>query len=198
MTEKTEKTEKAEKAEKAEKNERADGVGARHAGPPSTSRRSVVVVDLDGTIADASRRENQFLKGAKKDWDGFFRNMENDPPIRPVLDHVLHLGHKHDIVILTGRPDRYRAVTEQWLRRQGVTYEALLMRRSGDTRPDFVAKEALLDELGSRKIVLALDDRGPVCDAYRKRGIRCVQVASDAANQLVNETYRLMEEEAKR
>ena len=43
--------------------------------------RPVVVVDMDGTIADASRREAKFLRRKKKDWPGFFREMENDPPI---------------------------------------------------------------------------------------------------------------------
>ena len=31
----------------------------------------IVIFDLDGVISDASHRQH-FLKGAEKDWDGFF------------------------------------------------------------------------------------------------------------------------------
>ena len=98
------------------------------------------------------------------------------------------------VVVLTGRPEKYRPQSERWLKKQGVKYVQLLMRRSGDQRPDFEAKAGLLDELiaGGRQVVLALDDRGPVCDAYRARGVKVVQIESTAENQLVNETYTLM------
>jgi hypothetical protein len=155
--------------------------------------RPIILVDMDGTLADATRRERQYLLRAKKDWPGFFRGMENDPPIREILDHVLKLQQTHDVVILTGRPEKYKPQTEQWLKKHKVDYQKVLMRRTGDTRPDFVAKPALLDELKGRKIVLALDDREPVCDAYRERGIRCFVVDSSKENQLINEFYQTEE-----
>jgi FMN phosphatase YigB (HAD superfamily) len=161
-----------------------------HARKSDGADRGVVIVDMDGTIADASRREAKFLKRTKKDWPGFFRDMEHDPPIDGVLSHVHEMQELHEIVILTGRPEKYRPQTERWLKKHKVKYATLLMRRHGDKRPDYEAKAALLDELKGRKIILALDDRGPVCAAYRKRGIQCIQVASDEMNQLVNETYR--------
>jgi hypothetical protein len=120
--------------------------------------------------------------------------MENDPPIAPVLEHVKKLSKRYDLVILTGRPEKYRPQTESWLAKHQVAYTDLLMRRHGDKRPDYEAKEALLSKLDGRKIVLALDDRRPVCEAYRKHGIRVIEIASDVENQLVNETYRLMAE----
>lgn len=157
------------------------------------SSRPIVLVDMDGTVADATRRERQYLKQEKKDWPGFFRGMENDPPIREILDHVLKLQETHDIVILTGRPEKYKPQTERWLKKHGVQYKKVLMRRTGDTRPDFVAKPALLDELKGRKIVLAIDDREPVCAAYQERGIRCFVVKSSSENQLINEFYQTEE-----
>jgi hypothetical protein len=160
------------------------------------SARPIVLVDMDGTVADATRRERQYLKRPKKNWPGFFREMEKDPPIQSVLDHVLKLQETHDIVILTGRPEKYKPQTEKWLKKHGVDYKKILMRRTGDTRPDFVAKPALLDELEGRKIVLALDDREPVCEAYRERGIRCFVVSSNAENQLINEFYQSEEAQA--
>jgi hypothetical protein len=150
---------------------------------------------MDGTIADASRREAKFLKGKKKNWPGFFKDMEKDPPIKDVLDRVLELAETHDIVILTGRPDRYRPQTESWLKKYKVPALEVLMRRRGDTRRDFDSKSELMKELlGRRNVVLALDDREPVVDLYRKLGVNAVLIESDSMNQLVNETYRLMAE----
>jgi hypothetical protein len=164
--------------------------------PPRKSngkQRPVVVVDMDGTIADASRREAKFLKGKKKDWPGFFRNMENDPPVKEVLDRVHELSKTHDIVILTGRPDKYRQQTESWLKKHKVPAIEVLMRRAGDTRRDFESKPELMKELASRRnVILALDDREPVCELYRELGVNTVLIESNSLNQLVNETYRLM------
>lgn len=164
--------------------------------PPRKSngkQRPVVVVDMDGTIADASRREARFLRRKKKDWPGFFRDMENDPPIQEVLHRVLELSKTHDIVILTGRPEKYRPQTESWLKRYQVPAKIVLMRRQGDTRPDYEAKSELMRGLiEARNIVLALDDREPVCDRYRQLGVNTVLIASDRLNQVVNDTYRLM------
>lgn len=155
--------------------------------------RPTVVVDMDGTIADASRREAKFLRRKKKDWPGFFRDMENDPPIKEVLERVLELSETHDIVILTGRPDRYRPQTEAWLKRHKVPALSVLMRRQGDSRPDYEAKSELMRELlETRDVVMALDDREPVCESYRALGVNAVLIESNRLNQVVNETYRLM------
>lgn len=145
---------------------------------------------MDGTIADATRREREFLLQPIKDWPGFFRDMENDPPIQPVLDHVHKLAKTHDIVILTGRPERYRQETERWLARHNIKPLMVLMRRHGDSRPDYIAKPDLLDQLKGRDIALALDDREPVCEEYRKRGIRVMQITSNIENELVNQEYQ--------
>lgn len=150
----------------------------------------VVIVDMDGTIADATRREREFLLQPVKDWPGFFRDMENDPPIQSVLDHVHKLAKTHDIVILTGRPERYRHETESWLERHNIRPAMLLMRPHGDSRPDYIAKPELLRRLAGRDLVLALDDRGPVCDEYRKRGIRVMQITSNFENEIVNQEYQ--------
>src|SRR3954453_10819507 len=130
-------------------------------GKTNNTERSVVIVDMDGTIADASRRERKFLLGKVKDWNGFFRDMENDPPITPVLDHVKKLAKRYDIVILPGRPEKYRHQSEKWLAKHQVPYTDLLMRRAADKRPDYEAKASLLSELNGRKIVLPLDPLPP-------------------------------------
>jgi hypothetical protein len=103
---------------------------------------------------------------------------------------VRELAKTNEIVFITGRPESYEKRTIAWLARHNVPFSRLLMRRAGDHRQDFIAKEDLLRELAPRRVTLAIDDRAPVCEMYRKHGIDVVEVASDAENQEVNAAYQ--------
>jgi FMN phosphatase YigB (HAD superfamily) len=80
------------------------------------SKRKIVLVDIDGTLADVSHRL-QFARGPHKDWGRFFAAMDRDQPINAVIDFVMRLAGKYDIVIFTGRPEDYCEKTMNWLRR---------------------------------------------------------------------------------
>jgi uncharacterized HAD superfamily protein len=116
--------------------------------------------------------------------------MDRDRPIAAVTERVRRLSHDHRIVIFTGRPDEYRQRTEAWLRKHGIAYDQLLMRRRGDHRPDYIAKREMLEELNGQHVALAIDDREPVCQMLRELGINVIQVESGEENKQVNEAYR--------
>jgi hypothetical protein len=149
-----------------------------------------VIVDIDGTIADVRHRLHHIRGPEEKNWKAFFDEMDRDEPISERLKQVQNLSSRHRILIVTGRPEHYRQQTEQWLHRYRVPYEKLYMRKSGDHRPDYEAKQIVLDEIDPRQIVLAIDDRPPVCDMWERHGIKCERVASDEENQRVNELYQ--------
>lgn len=152
--------------------------------------KSYVIVDIDGTIADVRHRLHHIHGRARKNWKAFFEAMDRDKPIPNILDYVRQLSEKHGILIVTGRPDNYRDRTEHWLHKHKVHYEKLYMRRKGDHRPDYEAKAAVLDEIPARRIVMAIDDRPPVCEMWESHGIKCMHVQSDEANQEVNFLYQ--------
>lgn len=152
--------------------------------------RGLVIVDLDGTIADVRHRLHHIQGGGRKNWKRFFEAMHLDRPIDGVIARVRELAQANDIVILTGRPETYEKITVAWLRQNDVPFSRLLMRRAGDHRQDYVAKEDLLHELPVERVRLAIDDRAPVCQMYRRHGIEVLEVESDADNQDVNEEYR--------
>ena len=154
------------------------------------SVRPIVIVDIDGTIADVRHRLHHIKGPGKKNWKAFFEAMDGDTPIAAMIRRVHELEKDHDILIVTGRPEHYRASTEKWLKENGVRYVRLFMRPDGDHRPDYEVKVEVLREYPQGQIVLAIDDRGPVCDAYEKNGVRCLRVQSDEENQQVNELYR--------
>jgi phosphoglycolate phosphatase-like HAD superfamily hydrolase len=154
-------------------------------------RRKTVLVDVDGTLSDASHRLH-FLRRRPKDWNGFFSAMDADPPLEVVVRWVQNLAQDHEIVIVTGRPEKYKARTRAWLERHHVPFSRIFMRRDGDRRPDYVAKAEVLRQVAPTDIAFAIDDRGPVCAMWKENGIKCYRVAADtpAESAAVNEAYR--------
>src|SRR3954467_2568573 len=80
--------------------------------------RPLAVIDLDGVVADVRHRLHH-ISGSRKNWSAFFAGVGDDdvlPEGRAVLDR---LAGDHEIVYLTGRPERTRADTEAWLSTHG-------------------------------------------------------------------------------
>lgn len=146
--------------------------GARAPGP-------AVVVDLDGTLSDATGRQHH-LERRPKDWDGFFAASGDDPLIDQIARLVELLDRDLLVVLLTARPTRVRATTLEWLGRHAVRWDLLVMRAEGDFRP---AHEAKLDAVRALRGVgfdlrLAVDDDPRNAAMFRREGIPCVELHS--------------------
>ncbi|HET7531126.1 MAG TPA: hypothetical protein VFJ98_09235 [Mycobacteriales bacterium] len=132
--------------------------------------RPVAVIDLDGVLADVRHRLHH-VEGPTRDWEAFFAGIPDDPVLpegRAVADR---LAADHDLVYLTGRPERTRAATETWLGRHRLPRGELIMRRERDHRPARVAKPSLLRGLAAdRRVAIVVDDDPEVCAALRRRG----------------------------
>lgn len=133
-----------------------------------------IVFDLDGTLADLEHRKH-FL--AAKDWRGFFAAVSGDAPIpkvRGVLLAMHYAGHR--VEIWSGRSDECREATENWLAEHGFPVVPLIMRTSGDHRPDDQVKREFLR--GTDEPDIIFDDRDRVVAMWRSLGITCFQVAA--------------------
>lgn len=127
-------------------------------------------VDIDGVVADVRHRLHH-VESSPKNWPAFFAGAKDDPPLAEGVARVTALLADHDVVFLTGRPERLRTVTEQWLERHGLGGRKLVMRRSGDFRPARVTKaEEIRRRSRGREVALVLDDDPEVCDALRSAG----------------------------
>lgn len=134
------------------------------------AQRPIAVVDLDGVLADVRHRLH-FLETTPRDWDAFFAAIPADPLLDVGLALVAELYHEHQIVYLTGRPERTRAATASWLSDHGCPKGRLVMRRDGDRRPARLAKPDLLRELQSdAPIAVVVDDDPAVCASLRSAG----------------------------
>lgn len=149
----------------------AEGVdetgGAR---PAASALRPLAVIDVDGVVADV-RHRLQFLRAMPGDWDAFFAAAPQDPPLSEGVELVCRLARDHEVVWLTGRPERSRDATWRWLREQALPEGRLLMRPDDDRRPARVFKQAELRKLGAgRQVAVVVDDDPAVVDLLRADG----------------------------
>ena len=137
----------------------------------------LVIVDIDGTLADVSERVHHVRK-KPKDWKAFFQGMAQDKAIYAMvrLCNILYASGI-EIVLCSGRSEQHRAETVQWLTQKGVNYHKLLLRRDGDRRSDVVVKREMLAVLDTNKILFVVEDRSRVVEMWRKEGLVCLQCA---------------------
>ncbi|WP_406186076.1 HAD family acid phosphatase [Streptomyces sp. NBC_01006] len=148
----------------------------------SNDRRPLAVFDIDNTLADTDHRQH-FLEGRPRDWDGFFGAAPADPPLARGVALAVEQGADCEVVYLTGRPERCRADTEEWLTRHGLPEGRLWMRGNQDRRPARTTKLEVLRRIArGREVRLLVDDDELVCQAARAAGFKVVQAdwAADA------------------
>ena len=145
-----------------------------------------VIFDLDGTIANISkRRALANLPNGKIKWDVFFNpdNIRLDEPNVAVIEVLKALKKEnYRIVIFSGRSDRTKEATIEWLKKYEVSYDLLQMRPQNDEMaymPDEELKRVWLNKYFPVKAEIhsVFDDRQKVVDMWRAEGLRCFQVA---------------------
>ena len=109
----------------------------------------VWVFDIDNTLANVHHRWDH-LRNGKKDWDAFFAGQDKDDPYEAVFDvlHALAFDHvDDDIIVVTGRDERFREVSLEWLNRH-IKYafpsENLFMRPAGNREDDDTLKVKII------------------------------------------------------
>jgi hypothetical protein len=130
----------------------------------------VAVVDLDGVLADVRHRLHH-VTGARKDWDAFFAAAPADDVLAEGRAVAERLAEDHDVVYLSGRPERCRGDTGAWLTRHGLPGGRVLLRPEGDRRAARLLKVERLQELArDRRVAVLVDDDPEVCTAARRAG----------------------------
>lgn len=130
----------------------------------------LIVVDVDGTLAIRDGR-------GPYDWDLASLDLPNDAVVEVVRALALS---GHEIVFVSGREERIRVMTEDWIRQHVRVPGPLFLRKTGDTRPDRLVKQEIFErELILRaERVIVFDDRDQVVSMWRSQpGVTCFQVA---------------------
>lgn len=132
--------------------------------------RPVAVFDIDGVLADVTHRLH-FLRARPQRWERFFSAADRDPLLAEGAGRLHAALVEHDVVYLTGRPERTRGLTRRWLRRHGLPTGPLIMREDHDYRPARWMKAEALGELAlTRDVVSVLDDDPAVVEHLTGRG----------------------------
>lgn len=130
-----------------------------------------ILCDIDGTIA---------LRGERSPHDHEY-SIE-DTPNWPIIHIVtaFSIWYGYQVVLVSGREEKFREVTEYWLRTHRVFPSApLIMRPAGDNRSDEVVKRELYEKYiaPEYKVIVVFDDRNRVVKMWRELGLTCLQVA---------------------
>ena len=133
------------------------------------------ILDLDNCLADDRWRI------AEIDWtdsDLFRRYIRYhqlsafDELGNAVLAHCAYRN-----IIITGRPEFFRSVTTEWLKRKRIPHEFLLMRANDDTRSSATMKRGAVIRLNLdhginfENVECAFDDNEQVVEMYRALGL---------------------------
>jgi len=145
----------------------------------------IVIFDIDGTLADIGPRYEKAgdvpKRSNKKAFQVWLNKLQkrsdllHDEPIACMLELAATLAKDYKIVYLTGRDERYREVTIQWLFNRRFPPGALMMRPHEDLRETSVYKEEqmieIVKEYADNKLLVFDDDPEENCKTfYRKHG----------------------------
>ena len=142
-----------------------------------SDKPSAILVDIDGTIA---------LRGDRDPYDASkaMEDAVNWTVVRVVRALLRYSAYQ--CMLVTGRDERDRDVTEYWLRAHQLDgtfgYPLLYMRPRGDNRPDDVVKEEIYRAHiePHYTVFCVFDDRDRVVQMWRRIGLTCLQVADGA------------------
>ena len=128
-----------------------------------------VICDLDGTLSLLNGRDPYNAATCDND-------LLNEP-VAAALKMAKRRGYQ--VILLSGREDKFREPTMRFLDKHQIGYDLLLMRTSNDFRKDNIIKRELFEgEIQGKYFVeFLLDDRNQVVDMWRKDlHLPCFQV----------------------
>lgn len=138
-------------------------------------RRNVIIIDIDGVIANNEHRLHHIIKKnqKEKDYPSFFKEMDQDTPNQEIISLIHTLNQTNDIIIVTGRPDNYKTITEEWLKKYDVPHMALFMRPEKEYKPETELKKGFVELIKDCHGIplMALDDNPAVIEMYETEGI---------------------------
>ena len=131
------------------------------------TRPSVVVFDIDGTLAEKGNR-------SAYDW----ANVGEDLPDESVVELVKSIDRdKIKIIVCTGRDGICIDESEQWLDNHGIDYDEIYIRPKGNSEPDWVVKEKMWRKISESYFIVGLiDDRNVVVRRARALGLKVFHV----------------------
>lgn len=138
-----------------------------------------VIFDIDCTLSDADWRFH-LIEKAPKNWTEYFAQSINDKPLtetRNLSDWYTVFGHT--TLFVTGRTEKNRDITVDWLKRiLCLDHWQLFMRQNNDFRKGVdVKRDIYKNEIEQvYDVKAAFDDREDICQMWKSLGIPTFRV----------------------
>ena len=150
--------------------------------------KPLYIFDLDGTLAIIEHRLRYVeCPREEQNWEAFFAACGDDCPNAPVTKTMeLLYDAGADVWIFTGRSDKVRSQTIQWLAENTnltllhSSKSILFMRPPNDHTPDADLKRRWLSEMPAidrDRLVAVFEDRNWMAKMWRSEGVPCFQVS---------------------
>ena len=142
------------------------------------NKKTAIIFDLDGCIADNEERAQKYLSTTPKEWSKFYADLSQDKLNEWCAVLARKLYTSYELIILTGRHEAHREKTEEWLAANALPYDKLIMRPDEDYSHDFEYKERVYkDELSHEyDILFAIDDAKRISELWHSLGITALQL----------------------
>ena len=131
---------------------------------PNFSKPKAVIFDIDGTLAHMDNNRGAF------EWNKV--GMDSvDVHVKRMLKAYVCANYK--IIIVSGRDSICILQTEDWLFKNKIYYDALIMRPEGDMRKDTIIKREIFDNYirNEYNVEVVFDDRPSVVRTWYDIGI---------------------------
>jgi hypothetical protein len=140
----------------------------------------VFLCDLEGVIFDNSHRLHLWKANL---WDEYDDACLADHPHNTICEFLRSLTVLQEMIIVTGRSEKYRDRTLDQLQKLQIYPELVLFRpwydipktKEAQIKLDFF-NDTIKPMFGEDRIYIALEDRDDCVEAYRNAGIDCWQI----------------------
>ena len=139
----------------------------------------IILIDLDHTLSNAFWRDPMI---GIAPWDTYHAESIKDEPAHDFVKFisVFFKSKTYDLIGVTSRPEKFRALTMKWLSTHKIHLDDLWMRPDNDYRAAGTVKiELCKDNLGDDwkdNIICLIDDNDKVIESFRGEGITCLQI----------------------
>ena len=126
-----------------------------------STRIPTVIFDIDNTILYHTNR-------TPFDWS----DLSGDTLIQG-MDHLIDMFNFYDyyIIIMTGRPESVRSQTKEWLSKNGIVYDKLIMKPEQFEKGFIFKQRELVRLLENYDVKFAFDDDQKCANMYKENGI---------------------------
>lgn len=147
-----------------------------------TENKRVVLFDIDHTLRDASRRDHLIDEARRTNiWEPYHEDSINDGVCHDVLEMLNAFRHcGFPVMGCTAVPSKFRNITVDWLKRERVMFDDLLMNPRYSWEPSAQLKIGMVRErFGpnfASKILMIVDDHPDVIQTFQAHGVTGMRV----------------------